>query len=144
MRVDAEQMLAKLCDKDSDLCDQFTSNGKLRKDPRIVPGVGQFLRRYSLDELPQLWSVVTGKMSLVGPRPFPYNHLDLLPSDFRFLRGRTRPGLTGMWQVMARSTGGMREQQIYDSYYIRNWSLWLDLHILFRTVFAVLSGYGAE
>jgi lipopolysaccharide/colanic/teichoic acid biosynthesis glycosyltransferase len=96
-----------------------------------------------VDELPQLWSVVQGKMSLVGPRPFPEYHLQQLPPEFRELRRRVRPGLTGMWQVMVRSNGGIAEQIIYDTYYIRNWSLWVDLYILARTIFVVLAGRGA-
>ena len=85
-----------------------------------------------------------GKMSLVGPRPFPEYHLQRFPPEFRMLRRQVCPGLTGMWQVMVRSNGGLREQQLYDTYYIRNWSLWLDLWILFRTVQAVLLGNGAQ
>jgi lipopolysaccharide/colanic/teichoic acid biosynthesis glycosyltransferase len=87
--------------------------------------------------------VVKGEMSLVGPRPFPEYHLQGFATEFRELRQRVRPGLTGMWQVMVRSKGGIEEQKMYDTYYIRNWSIWLDLYILARTIFAVLASRGA-
>jgi lipopolysaccharide/colanic/teichoic acid biosynthesis glycosyltransferase len=93
--------------------------------------------------LPQLWNVVKGEMSLVGPRAFPDYHLQAFDSEFRALRRKVKPGITGYWQVQVRSNGGLEVQQKLDSHYIHNWSLWFDLYILGRTVTTVLKGHGA-
>jgi len=87
--------------------------------------------------------VMRGEMSLVGPRPFPGYHLEQFDPEFRTMRARVLPGLTGLWQVSARSDGDLKVQQMLDTYYIRNWSLWLDIHILARTVRAVVLRQGA-
>jgi lipopolysaccharide/colanic/teichoic acid biosynthesis glycosyltransferase len=116
---------------------------KLREDPRIIPRIGHFLRRFSIDELPQLWNVLRGEMSLIGPRPLPDYHLAALDQAGTDLRRHVRPGMTGLSQVSGRSSRSLEEQQHLDGYYVRNWSLWLDLHILARTVLAVVRGRGA-
>jgi lipopolysaccharide/colanic/teichoic acid biosynthesis glycosyltransferase len=143
MYQDAEQRLEACLAANPELRCEWEVRYKLTHDPRIISGVGSVLRRWSVDELPQLWNVVTGEMSLVGPRPFPEYHLQQFSPAFRELRRRVRPGLTGMWQVTVRSEGDLEAQERHDTYYIRNWSVWLDLHILGRTVLAVLMGRGA-
>ena len=114
---------------------------KITDDPRITR-LGHFLRRYSLDELPQLWNVLKGDMSLVGPRPHPlddFAHYDL--NDLRRLD--VTPGITGLWQVSARRDPSFERNMALDLKYIEHWDLWMDLRILVRTVAAVLRGTGA-
>ncbi len=143
MQVDAENILELHLESSPEARAEWESRFKLTDDPRLIPGIGRFLRRWSIDELPQFWQVLRGDMSLVGPRPFPPYHLRLYESAGLELRRQVRPGLTGLWQVMSRSDAEVTEQQGYDSYYIRNWSIWMDLYIMARTITAVLGGRGA-
>jgi exopolysaccharide biosynthesis polyprenyl glycosylphosphotransferase len=114
---------------------------KMKDDPRVTP-VGRILRRTSLDELPQLWNVLRGEMSLVGPRPpIPAEVAEYL--EWHKKRLEVRPGMTGLWQVSGRSLLSFDEQCLLDIYYIENWSLWLDFQILLRTVPEVVFGNGA-
>lgn len=127
-----------------DLKDRNESTGplfKIREDPRVTH-VGRFMRRWSLDELPQLYNVLVGEMSLVGPRPpLPEEVNEYSRRDFKRLR--TVPGITGVWQVSGRSELGFEEMVKLDLFYVDNWSIWLDLAILLLTVPAIFSGEGA-
>ncbi len=117
---------------------------KVTQDPRITP-FGRFLRKYSLDELPQLWNVLTGDMSLVGPRPLPVHEVQRFDDPAHRRRLSVKPGLTCLWQISGRNH--VREFQEWvklDLQYIDNWSLWLDLSILLRTVPVVIAGTGAK
>jgi len=143
MYPEAERLLEVYLRKNPAAKKEWKRHFKLKQDPRILPGIGSILRRTSIDELPQLWNVLKGEMSLVGPRALPYYHLDQFSPGFRALRKRVPPGLTGLWQVCTRSDGDWRAQEALDTYYIRNWSIWLDLHILARTIRAVVAGQGA-
>jgi exopolysaccharide biosynthesis polyprenyl glycosylphosphotransferase len=114
---------------------------KIREDPRVTR-VGRVLRRYSIDELPQLWNVLRGDMSLVGPRPLPIRDYERL-DDLHRKRYLILPGVTGLWQVSGRSDLSFDELVRLDFYYIETWSIWLDLTILARTVPVVLRRKGA-
>src|SRR5262249_9841949 len=115
---------------------------KLSNDPRITP-LGRFLRKTSLDELPQLWNVLIGEMSLVGPRPpLPYELEQYQPWHRRRIL-EAKPGVTGLWQVTGRSRTTVDEMVRLDLKYARKRSLWVDLKILLRTPAAVLGGKGA-
>jgi lipopolysaccharide/colanic/teichoic acid biosynthesis glycosyltransferase len=115
---------------------------KIRNDPRLTP-IGGFLRRTSIDELPQLFNVLKGDMSLVGPRPMSLRDVGLFSEAWLMRRFSVRPGITGLWQVSGRSNLSFEDWITLDLRYIDEWSLVLDLGILLRTVPAVLRGSGA-
>jgi Undecaprenyl-phosphate galactose phosphotransferase WbaP len=142
MRPDAEAVLTKKIEQNPAVREEWEENFKLLDDPRITP-IGRFLRRTSLDELPQVLNTLRGEMSLVGPRPLPDYHYSELPARVRDMRDRVRPGITGLWQVSGRSEIGPSGLIKWDSYYVRNWSPWLDIVILYRTIHVVLNGKGA-
>ena len=141
MVPNAEEVLQQLLQSDPQAKAEWVSDHKLRNDPRITP-VGRFLRRTSLDELPQLWNVIRGEMSLVGPRPVIKEEL------LRYGRNvgayfAARPGITGLWQVTGRNDTDYRRRVALDTYYVRNQNLLLDLYILVKTTGVVLGGNGA-
>ncbi|MHC1784241.1 MAG: undecaprenyl-phosphate galactose phosphotransferase WbaP [Anaerolineaceae bacterium] len=143
MHPNADQILPLYLEQNPDLHEEWITNHKLKNDPRITR-VGRFLRKYSLDELPQIWNVVLGEMSLVGPRP-----ISIMERDNNYfgkcfnLYIQVRPGITGLWQVSGRSDTSYVERVRIDEYYVRNWSVWLDVIILARTPVAVFLGKGA-
>jgi Undecaprenyl-phosphate galactose phosphotransferase WbaP len=141
MQVNGDELLQKALAENGALREEWLRDRKLRHDPRITR-VGRFLRKASLDELPQLWNVLRGEMSLVGPRPIVEEEVVTYGQNFS-LYCRVAPGLTGLWQVSGRNTVSSRDRVRLDSYYVRNWSPWLDLHILARTAKVVLTGQGA-
>ncbi|HKA27664.1 MAG TPA: sugar transferase [Gaiellaceae bacterium] len=114
---------------------------KMRRDPRVTP-VGQLLRRFSLDEVPQLLNVLRGQMSLVGPRPLPLRDYEQL-EDWHRKRYNVLPGITGLWQISGRSNLSFDDLVRLDFYYLENWSLWMDISILVKTIPAVVGGAGA-
>ena len=141
MHQDADRRLLELLDSSSELRAEFEQFHKLSRDPRITR-VGRFLRKYSLDELPQLWNVLTGDMSLVGPRPYLEKEIPEMAQKEAIVL-RVRPGLTGIWQVTTRNESTFEERVDMDVEYVRNWSPWLDLYILARTVTVVVAGTGS-
>jgi Undecaprenyl-phosphate galactose phosphotransferase WbaP len=141
MVKNASAVLEETLRKEPALRKEWEENQKLRDDPRITR-VGRLLRKTSLDELPQLWNVIKGDMSLVGPRPIVREEVSKYKEAYDIYR-RTTPGLTGLWQVSGRNRTTYDERVAYDSYYVRNWSVWLDIYLLARTFSVVLTGYGA-
>jgi len=143
MIPDAHLVLDQLMENDEALSREWKANFKLKDDPRVLPGVGTLLRRTSLNELPQLFNVLAGEMALVGPRPVLQRELVQYYGPVAQLYKQVRPGITGLWQVSGRSNTTYGERVAYDEQYIRTWSLWRDIVILFRTVKVVCSGEGA-
>lgn len=142
MVTDADECLRRWKDENPGLYEEYLKTFKLRDDPRVTP-IGKWLRRTSLDELPQLWNVLRGDMSLVGPRPVVAQELDEYYGPAARLYICTRPGITGLWQVSGRSDTTYERRVILDEWYILNWSFWYDIIILFKTAWIVVTGRGA-
>lgn len=141
MHTNAERLLDDLLQRNPELQAEWEQNFKLRNDPRVTR-IGRFLRKTSLDELPQLWNVLRGEMSLVGPRPIVDAEISRYGTIYETYK-RIRPGMSGFWQVSGRSETDYAERVKLDAYYVHNWSMWLDLVILARTVRSVILGRGA-
>jgi Undecaprenyl-phosphate galactose phosphotransferase WbaP len=120
---------------------EWDNDRKLRNDPRVTP-IGKLLRKLSLDELPQMWNVLKGDMSIVGPRPIVESEVKLYGEVFRHYT-TVKPGITGLWQVSGRTNLSYEDRVLLDQFYVRHWSPWLDVYILAKTVVALLKRDGA-
>ena len=142
MVVDADEQLRRLLEADPDARQEFALYQKLKRDPRVIPGIGAFLRTTSLDELPQLLNVLLGQMSIVGPRPVTR---DELPKYGKAMDDylRARPGITGLWQVSGRNDLSFERRVEIDEAYIHEWSFFKDIHIIMRTVYVMALRHGA-
>ncbi len=142
MVPNAAEVFEELMENDAAARDEWNRTHKLKRDPRIVGGLIRLLRKMSLDELPQLWNVLKGEMSLVGPRPLPDDEIDRYGEALPVFM-RVRPGMTGLWQVSGRNNTTYDNKVRLDIYYVRNWSLWLDYYIFLRTLKTVVLREGA-
>ncbi|MEF9427042.1 MAG: undecaprenyl-phosphate galactose phosphotransferase WbaP, partial [Candidatus Mariimomonas ferrooxydans] len=142
MYNEAEERLGSLLENNPDARDEWNHHWKLKNDPRITY-IGDFLRKTSLDELPQILNVLRGEMSLVGPRPVTKKEIDEYYKDDAKLCFGVPPGITGLWQVSGRSSTSYDYRIALDTWYVRNWNLWLDIVILFKTIMIVIKRKGA-
>ncbi|WP_440210074.1 undecaprenyl-phosphate galactose phosphotransferase WbaP [Actinobacillus pleuropneumoniae] len=141
MVVNSQEVLAHLLETDPEAKAEWDKDFKLRNDPRITK-VGAFIRKTSLDELPQLFNVLKGEMSLVGPRPIIKDELERYEDDVDYYL-MAKPGMTGLWQVSGRNDVDYDTRVYFDAWYVKNWSLWNDIAILFKTINVVLKRDGA-
>ena len=141
MYSNSQEMLEHILATDPKMREEWENDRKFVNDPRVTK-FGKFLRKTSLDELPQLWNIFVGEMSFVGPRPVTKDELEKYGSNADYILSVT-PGLSGMWQISGRSDTGYEERINLDTYYIQNWSFWLDLWIIIKTVWVVIKGKGA-
>ena len=141
MVPDADQVLQRNLDENPELKAEWEVNFKLKDDPRVTK-IGKFLRKSSFDELPQLWNVIRGEMSLVGPRPIVEKEATRYDNGYRMYTS-VHPGITGLWQISGRNDVDYSFRVMLDEYYVRNWSLWLDIYALARTPWVVLRRKGA-
>ena len=141
MVTGAEEKLNAMLASDPKLREEWERGFKLKDDPRITKA-GKFLRKFSLDEFPQILNVLKGEMSLVGPRPITEKEVEQYGENFLRIFS-AKPGMTGFWQVSGRSDTDYAERISYDAYYLQSWSFWLDLWVLYRTIGVVIRGKGA-
>ncbi len=142
MVIDADKVLQQKLDQDPAAKAEWERDLKLKDDPRIIPGIGNFIRRWSLDELPQLWNVFRGQMSLIGPRPIANYEIVRYQKHF-YEYTQMLPGITGLWQVSGRNDTTYETRVFLVHHYAANWSLWLDAWILVKTPITVLTRRGA-
>lgn len=142
MNADADEKLEQLLAENPDLKAEWEKNFKLNNDPRIT-GIGRFLRKTSLDELPQFWNVLKGEMALIGPRPIVPQEVAYYGKDYPVFAS-VKPGITGLWQVSGRSNTSYGERVALDVFYVNNWSMWMDYYIFWATFNAVLFHRGAK
>lgn len=142
MHADADKELERLLAENPELKEEWEKNFKLHNDPRVTR-IGRFLRRTSLDELPQFWNVLKGEMALIGPRPIVPREVPLYGKDYPVFAS-VKPGITGLWQVSGRSDVSYSERVALDVFYVNNWSIWLDCYIFWATFNAVLFCRGAR
>ena len=140
MVVNADKMLDEIL-KDPVMAAEWEKDRKFTNDPRVTK-IGKFLRKTSLDEFPQFFNVLTGEMSFIGPRPVTTPELAKYGDKAKLILS-VQPGLSGMWQISGRSDTGYEERITLDSYYIQNWSVWLDIWIIVKTIYIVIKGKGA-
>jgi undecaprenyl-phosphate galactose phosphotransferase len=141
MDINSKEILQQLLENDHDARTEWQKDFKLKNDPRIT-SIGRFIRKTSLDELPQLFNVLKGEMSLVGPRPVIKEELERYADDVDYYL-MVKPGMTGLWQVSGRNDVDYATRVYFDSWYVKNWSLWNDIAILFKTVSVVFLSKGA-
>lgn len=142
MYVNGEEILANYLQNNNDKLQEWQIFHKLNDDPRVTL-VGKFLRKTSLDELPQIFNVLMGHMSLVGPRPYLKNEIKEM-GEAKNIILLAKPGITGYWQVNGRSDVSFEERVKMDCWYVKNWSLWIDLLIIFKTIKVVINKTGAK
>lgn len=141
MVTGADDILKNLLEENPELKEEYKKHKKLKDDPRITK-IGAFLRKTSLDEFPQFINVLKGEMSFVGPRPYLFNEIDDMENSYDKII-KLKPGITGMWQAHGRSETDFNERLVLDEYYYRNWSLWLDIIIIIKTIKNVVAREGA-
>lgn len=141
MYQDADERLNAILDADPKLKAEYERVFKLRQDPRVT-SLGKFMRKTSIDELPQLWNVLRGEMALVGPRPIVEKEIEYYGADYEIF-SLMKPGITGLWQATGRSDTGYARRVELDKFYVLNWDPWMDLWIVLKTIFAVLKMKGS-
>jgi len=142
MLPNSDKLLREYLLKHPDEVEYFEKYHKYKNDPRITK-VGRFLRKSSLDELPQIINIIKGEMNLIGPRPYMLNEIKKLGDDLNLI-ARVKPGITGLWQVSGRNDLTFDKRRKLDVWYIQNWSLWMDIIIFIKTIKVVFQRKGAK